>query len=568
MNYRDKYNAWLNFKDLDPGLREELETIKDNDEEIKMRFASDLEFGTGGIRGIMGAGTNNMNIYTVRRATAGLARFLLDSGTPGKGVVIAFDSRHNSQSFAKETALTLAACGVKTYLFRSLRPTPLLSFAVRFLSCAAGVMVTASHNPKEYNGYKVYGDDGGQVIFEAADAIMKNMEAIGHFDVKPMNEDKAAEAGLLVYVGKEVDEAFYNAILEQSIDKDCIAKANLKVIYTPYHGAGNIPVREVLKRRGLDLIVVPEQEKPDGDFPTVKSPNPENPEGFALAIELAKKENSDLIIGTDPDSDRVGVIIRNDKGEYVPLTGNQTGALLTEYMLGAKEKSGTLPENAVVIKTIVTNEIIRRITDFYGVELVDVLTGFKYIAEKIREYEKTNEKTFVLGFEESYGYLPGSYVRDKDAVCASMLIIEMASSYALRRMTLFDGLKELTEKYGNFGEYGESLYFRGVDAIDKIQNLMERLRTNPPQEISGSRVVSYIDVKAGKEYSIVDGTEKAIDLPKSDVLRFVTEDKTFIAFRPSGTEPKFKIYAGFIMDEHEKKIEALKKSIKELLGGD
>lgn len=567
MDYNKVFNTWLNFKDLDLSLRAELESIKDNEEEKIMRFSKDLEFGTGGLRGIMGAGSNNMNIYTVRRATAGLAKYLVDSGKSDKCVAIAYDSRNNSALFAKDTALVLAKHGVKAYLFDALRPTPELSFAVRKLKCAAGVVITASHNPKEYNGYKAYGEDGAQVINEAADAITKNMESIDPFSVLPMDEHEAMEKGLLIYISKEVDEAYYEVILAHSINKYYIKRANLKIIYTPFHGAGNIPVREIIKRCGNNLLVVPEQEMPDGNFPTVASPNPENFEGFALAIEKARQENANLIIGTDPDSDRVGVVIKNDDGEYIPLTGNQTGALLTEYMLSEMKKNGTLPKNAVVIKTVVTNEITRKITENYGVELIDVLTGFKFIAEKIREYENTKEKTYILGFEESYGYLPGTYVRDKDAVCASMLIIEMACRYALEGMTLYNGLNELYKKYGRFGEYGESRYFRGIDGMEKISKIMQSLRSNPPHSIAGSPVVSYKDIECGIEYDLKEGTEKPLELPKSNVLRYVTEDNTFLAFRPSGTEPKFKIYAGFFSDKHEEKTTAIKKTIEELIGG-
>lgn len=566
MNYIDKYNSWLEFADSE--IKKELEDIKGNDNEIKERFALELEFGTGGLRGIMGAGTNRMNIYTVRRATCGLAKYIKKTGAQDKGVAIAYDSRHNSQLFALEAAKVLAREGVKAYLFDALRPTPELSFAVRHLSCAAGIVVTASHNPKEYNGYKVYGEDGGQVVFEAADAITEYISTLNIFkDVDAMDEQEAIDKGLLTYIGAEVDEAFYAAVLNEAINPECAAKSDLKIVYTPFHGAGNIPVREILRRIGIkNVIVVPEQELPDGDFPTVKSPNPENPEGFALAIELAKKENCSLIIGTDPDADRTGIIVRNTSGEYIALTGNQTGALIVEYVLSQRKEKGTLPQNAVVIKTIVTNEIINRITEFYAVELVDVLTGFKYIAEKIKEYEQTGEKAYVFGFEESYGYLPGTYVRDKDAVGASMLIASMAAWYGARGMSLYDGLCEIYEKYGHYGEWTDNIYFEGIDGMEKINAIMERLRENAPKEIGGSAVTAYMDVQKGFRYDALKNERVQIDLPESNVLRYETEDGSFIAFRPSGTEPKFKVYAGFVSENHEDKKKKIEADIRKLIG--
>lgn len=567
MTYTEKLEKWIKSDKLDEKSRAELLAIRGNEDEMKMRMERDMEFGTGGLRGIMRAGSNGMNVYTVRHASCALAKYLSDNKLSG-GVAIAFDSRNNSALFAIEAAKTLAFYGIKTYIFDSLRPTPELSFAVRFLKCSAGIVVTASHNPKEYNGYKVYGDDGAQVVFEAADAIMKNMNETDILeDVHTADEKEAREKGLINTIGAEVDEAFYKAVASVAINPEVIKKANLSFVYTPFHGAGNIPVREVLRRAGVQNIeVVKEQEMPDGNFPTVKSPNPENPEGFALAIKLAKEKNIDLIIGTDPDSDRVGLIVRDKDGNYVPLTGNQTGALLVNYVLSQKKETGTLPQNAAVIKTIVTNEISDKICAHYGADVFNVLTGFKFIAEKIKEFEKSGSHTYVFGFEESYGYLPGTYVRDKDAVGASLLIAEMASYYKLRGMSVYDGLCELFEKFGHFGEWVDNIYFEGVDGMERIAAIMNKLRENAPDIVGGSRVVRYSDVLKGVTYNIQNKTEEKLSLPSSNVLRFVTEDGTFIAFRPSGTEPKFKIYTGFVCDDHETKKEALKKDIYALIG--
>ena len=567
MTYTEKFEKWIKSDKLDEKSRAELFAIRGNEDEMKMRMERDMEFGTGGLRGIMRAGSNGMNVYTVRHASCALAKYLNDNKLSG-GVAIAFDSRNNSALFAIEAAKTLAFYGIKTYIFDSLRPTPELSFAVRFLKCSAGIVVTASHNPKEYNGYKVYGDDGAQVVFEAADAIMKNMNETDILeDVHTADEKEAREKGLINTIGAEVDEAFYKAVASVAINPEVIKKANLSFVYTPFHGAGNIPVREVLRRAGVQNIeVVKEQEMPDGNFPTVKSPNPENPEGFALAIKLAKEKNIDLIIGTDPDSDRVGLIVRDKDGNYVPLTGNQTGALLVNYVLSQKKETGTLPQNAAVIKTIVTNEISDKICAHYGADVFNVLTGFKFIAEKIKEFEESGSHTYVVGFEESYGYLPGTYVRDKDAVGASLLIAEMASYYKLRGMSVYDGLCELFEKFGHFGEWVDNIYFEGVDGMERIAAIMNKLRENAPDIVGGSRVVRYSDVLKGVTYNIQNKTEEKLSLPSSNVLRFVTEDGTFIAFRPSGTEPKFKIYTGFVCDDHETKKEALKKDIYALIG--
>ena len=565
MDYREKYNKWLAYEGLEESLKKDLLSIE-SEEDIKMRFEKDLEFGTGGLRGIMGAGTNNMNVYTVRLASRALADYLNENKLVG-GVAIAFDCRNNSALFAMETAKVLAAEGIKVYIYKTLRPTPQLSFTVRHLSCSAGVVITASHNTKEYNGYKVYGSDGAQVVFEVADAIKKNMSRLDIFsDVSVMEEAEAVGAGLINYIGDEVDREFEKGALALSINPEIIKKAGLKLVYSPFNGAGNIPVRRVLKEAGLQSVfVVPEQENPDGNFPTLKSPNPENFEGFAFSIELAKEKGADLIIATDPDSDRVGVAVKKDDGSFINLTGNQTGALLAEYILSQRKEMGTLSENGYIIKTVVTNEIANKIAAFYGAECFDVLTGFKFIADKIKEHEDKGDKEYIFGFEESYGYLCGDYVRDKDAVSASLLIAEMASSYKMRGMTLYDGLTELYQKYGKFGEWVDNIYFKGADGMAKMSAVMESIRENLPKEIGGSRVVTFTDILKNKKINMLTGEETSANQPSSNVLRFETEDGSFVAFRPSGTEPKFKIYSGFFADDLNEKAEKIKNDIKKIM---
>lgn len=567
MNYKEKYNQWMKFEGLEEDLKKDLLSLKSEDD-IKMRFEKDLEFGTGGLRGIMGAGTNNMNVYTVRLASRALADYLNENSLCG-GVAIAFDCRNNSRLFALETAKVLAAEGIKVYIYDTLRPTPQLSFTVRHLSCSAGVVITASHNPKEYNGYKVYGSDGAQVVFEVADAIKQNMSKIDIFNgVSVMDEKEAVEKGLINFIGEEVDREFEKGALALSINPELIKKAGLKLVYSPFNGAGNIPVRRVLKAAGLENVyVVAKQENPDGNFPTLKSPNPENFDGFALSIELAKEKGADLIIATDPDSDRVGVAVKKGDGEFVNLTGNQTGALLTEYILSQRKEMGTLPQNGYIVKTVVTNEIANKIAAFYGVECFDVLTGFKFIADKIKEHEDKGDKEYIFGFEESYGYLCGDYVRDKDAVSAALLISEMASSYKMRGMSLYDGLLELFEKYGKFGEWVDNIYFEGADGMEKMQAVMESIRQNLPKTLGGSTVVTFTDILKNKKINMLTGEETTANQPSSNVLRFTTEDGSFVAFRPSGTEPKFKIYSGFFSDNLKEKAAAIKNDIEKIMKG-
>ena len=571
MTYTEKFEKWIKSDKLDEKSRAELLAIRGNEDEMKMRMERDMEFGTGGLRGIMRAGSNGMNVYTVRHASCALAKYLNDNKLSG-GVAIAFDSRNNSALFAIEAAKTLAFYGIKTYIFDSLRPTPELSFAVRFLKCSAGIVVTASHNPKEYNGYKVYGDDGAQVVFEAADAIMKNMNETDILeDVHTADEKEAREKGLINTLGDEVDEAFYKAVASVAINPEVIKKANLSFVYTPFHGAGNIPVREVLRRAGVQNIeVVKEQEMPDGNFPTVKSPNPENPEGFALAIKLAKEKNIDLIIGTDPDSDRVGLIVRDKDGNYVPLTGNQTGALLVNYVLSQKKETGTLPQNAAVIKTIVTNEISDKICAHYGADVFNVLTGFKFIAEKIKEFEESGSHTYVFGFEESYGYLVGTHARDKDGVVATMLIAEMAAYYKTKGMSLYETLQDIYKKYGYYSERTVSFTMPGKDGMEKMAALLDGLRKNPPTKAAGMDIITYTDYEAQLVKDTKGNISAIKDLPKSDVLKYnLSDEKTYFIIRPSGTEPKIKLYMGTFADSFEAAehiIDKLQDSCKEQFG--
>ena len=538
MNYENEYKRWLESDKLTVSEKNYLKEL--SREETEDSFYRDLEFGTGGLRGVMGLGTNRMNIYTVRRATQGLASEILDCGADfaEKGVVIAHDSRNNSREFALEAANVLCANGIKTYLFDSLRPTPELSFAVRYLGCARGIVITASHNPKEYNGYKVYGVDGGQIPPQTADKIIKYIDNTDIFDGV-----KLCENPKINIIGEEVDSAYINAVKEQSLGTKI--PEDFKVVYTPLHGSGNIPVRRILAETGVkNVFTVPEQEKPDGDFPTVKSPNPENSEAFDIAIEYAKKQNADLVFGTDPDSDRIGVVVKTSDGEYKVLNGNQTGCLLLEYILRKEKENGTLPENGAVVKTIVTSELVRRIADDYGIITLDVLTGFKFIGEKIKEFEKSGKHSFVFGLEESFGYLKGTYARDKDAVVAAMLICEAAADYKQRGMTLYDGLMGLYEKYGFCAQKLETLTLSGIDGSEKIQEMMHKFRN----ESMPFEVTQKLDYKDG-----LNG------LPKSDVLKFILPNGWF-AVRPSGTEPKIKFYFE-VFENNGKKADAELKSL-------
>lgn len=516
MQYACDYDKWLDKAD-----NETKQKIKDMPEKEKIdAFRCRLEFGTGGLRGIMGVGTNRMNKYTVRQATQGLANEILEKGNENKGVVIAFDSRNNSKTFADECVSVLCANGIKVYIFNSLRPTPELSFAVRYLGCARGIVITASHNPKEYNGYKVYGEDGGQIPPQVADSIIRYINNTDFFD-----DVKLTDNSNPIIIGKEIDDAYINSIKKESMG--VAIPPDFKVVYTPLHGSGNLPVRRILSQIGADVFTVPEQEKPDGDFPTVKSPNPENSEAFDIAVKYAKIQNADLVLGTDPDSDRLGVVARKANGEYVALNGNQTGCLLCEFILRKSFEKGTLPKNGTVIKTIVTTEMIRAIAHDYSVETLDVLTGFKYIGERIKCFESTgNIEKFVFGLEESYGYLKGTYARDKDAVVAAMLICEVAAECKNNGITLYDKLQEIYKKYGYYTEKLQTIVLEENNG--EMQRIMKKFRnTKLPIDI-----IKTVDYSNG-----IDG------LPKSNVLKFYTT-KGWLAIRPSGTEPKIKLYYG------------------------
>ena len=571
MTYMEKYREWCAQDSLDADLKEELFSIRDDDNAIRERFMNDLEFGTAGLRGIIGAGTGRMNRYTVCRATQGIAEYIKAIGEAEKGVAIAYDCRHKSAFFAMEAAKVLCANGIKAYLFDELRPTPELSFAVRHLGCAAGINITASHNPKEYNGYKAYGPDGGQIANAFADTVIESINSIGYFDgVLNMEEQEAKEKGLLTVIGKEVDEVFLQNVFAQRIDPDAIeAGKDLKIIYTPFHGAGNKSVRKILSMCGFtNVAVVKEQEAPDGDFPTVASPNPENKEGFAIAIQMAKENDVDLIIGTDPDSDRVGVVVKNG-ADYEVLTGNQTGALLGDYILSQRRRKGTMPHDPFLVKTVVTGEMIRAIAKEYDVEVVETLTGFKFIAEKIKEYDDTDQKRYVFGFEESYGYLVGTYARDKDAVVATMLIAEMAAYYSQKGMNLYEALEALYQKYGYYTESVKNIYRTGVDGIAEIKAMMETVRGNIPTEVNGLPVPAYRDYAKDKRVELATGKESALGLPKSNVLYFEFGNGTFAALRPSGTEPKFKLYFsayGKTRAESEATLRKIEEYFEEIFG--
>lgn len=540
MGYKESYNKWIESEALTKADKGELAALAGNEKEIEERFYRELEFGTAGMRGIIGVGTNRINIYNVRQASQGVAKYVLDEGekAAAAGVLIGYDTRNFSRVFAEETARVLCANGIKAYLFPIVHSVPEVSFGIRELGCAAGVMITASHNPKEYNGYKVYGPDGGQLPPEAAQTVIDAIADCDVFDgVKLISLDEAKSAGLLEYVGDDIDEKFITTVMKQQINPDAVYEVadTMKLIYTPFHGTGSRPIKEVLKRIGFkNVLVVAEQDTEDGNFPTVKSPNPENKEGFTIAIDMAKKNDVDLIIGTDPDCDRVGIVVRDAEGEYRTLTGNQTGALLVEYILRAKSENGTLPANGVVIKTIVTTELAAAIAKAYNIEIMNVLTGFKYIGEKMTEFAETGSHTYLIGFEESYGYLVGTHARDKDGVVATMLIAEMAAYYKTKGMSPYEALQNIYKKYGYFAERTVSFTMPGKDGMEKMAALLAGLRANPVKSAAGLDVVGITDYKN-------DDT----GLPKSDVLSYKLSDgKSYFIIRPSGTEPKIKLYLG------------------------
>lgn len=570
MDFRQGYNRWLNEEKVDEALKNELQTIE-NEKEIEDRFYKNLEFGTGGLRGKIAAGSNRMNVYTIGKATQGLATYLLKHKAE-PSVAIAYDSRNMSKEFADQAASVLAANGVKVFLYPSLRPTPMLSFTVRHLEADAGIVITASHNPKEYNGYKVYGNDGGQITDEAAKEILSYIDAADIFeDVKVMALEKAEKEGKLEYITEEVDKAYYHQVETLCIRKDLIKEkaSELKIIYTPIHGSGNIPVRTMLNKLGFtNVAVVKEQELPDGNFPTAPYPNPEDKRVFELAIEMAKETAPDLIFGTDPDCDRIGVVVKESADSYKVLTGNQVGILLSDYILNARKEMGILSGQDTIVKTIVTSDMVKPIAMHYGTQVMDVLTGFKYIGEKIKEFLETGANNFVFGYEESYGYLSGDFVRDKDAVIASVLIAEMALYYRTQGKNLYEALEDLFKQYGYYREDLVSIQMEGKDGQEKIQAIISNLRENAPKEVGGIRVVRVEDYKLSKAYNVLEGTEEAIFLPTSNVMKFILEDGSWFVVRPSGTEPKMKIYVSIIgQDEKDatNKVENFKKQVLELV---
>ncbi|ASW42639.1 phospho-sugar mutase [Clostridium isatidis] len=570
MLYREKYEEWLNSEIIDNDIKDELRNIKE-EKEIEDRFYKDLEFGTGGLRGVIGAGSNRMNIYTVSKATQGFANYL-NNNFKNPSVAIAYDSRNMSKEFSKAAALTLAANNIKVYLYESLRPTPMLSFAVRHLNCNGGIVVTASHNPKEYNGYKVYDEFGGQVTDEKANLIINEVNKVTDFSlIKTISEEKALDNNLLVYIGEDVDKAYIDAVKSLTIRKKLVEEnaRDLKVIYSPIHGSGNMPVRRVLKELGYENVqVVKEQELPDGNFPTAPYPNPEDPKVFKLALEMAKESNPDLIFATDPDADRIGVVVKDNEGEFRVLTGNQTGLLLCEYILKSLKEENKLPKDGFVIKTIVTTDGVKGIAKEYGVEVEEVLTGFKYIGERIREYKENKNKTYIFGFEESYGYLAGDFVRDKDAVIAATLIAEMTLYYKEQGKSLYDALIDLYDKYGYFKETLVSFELKGKEGSEKIANCIDSFRKNNLETLDALKVVTKNDYKLSVELDVLRGEKKEINLPKSNVLKFILENGAWFVIRPSGTEPKMKAYIAAIgkdLNDADESLERLKTEVVSLI---
>lgn len=549
MDYKEVYNQWIENPYFDEATKEELKAIKDDENEIKERFYMDLEFGTAGLRGIIGAGTNRMNIYVVRRATQGLSNYIAKVGKQSQGVAIAYDSRHMSPEFAQEAALCLAANGIKAYIFESLRPTPELSFAVRYLGCAAGINITASHNPPEYNGYKVYWEDGAQITPPHDSGIMAEVKSISDWNtVKTMDKAEAERTGLFEVIGQAIDDAYIAELKKQVIHMDAIEKEgkNLKIVYSPLHGTGNIPARRILKELGFENVyVVKEQELPDGAFPTVSYPNPEAAEAFELGLKLAKEIDADLVLATDPDADRLGVRVKDKNGEYHDLTGNMSGCLLANYEISQRKAvNGNLPEDGALIKTIVTSNLADAIAKGYGVNLIEVLTGFKFIGQQILGFEKSGKGTYLFGFEESYGCLIGTYARDKDAIVATMALCEAAAYYKTQGKTLWDAMIDMYEQFGYYKDDIQSVTLKGIEGLQKIQEIMDTLRQNPPAEFAGHKVVSARDYKKDTITDLATGEVKPTGLPNSNVLYYDLTDDAWVCVRPSGTEPKVKFYYG------------------------
>lgn len=573
MDYKESYEKWCSMPYFDERTKEELRGIENDEKEIKERFYTELEFGTAGLRGIIGAGTNRMNVYTVRKATQGLANYINNKGFAGKGVAIAYDSRRMSPEFADESALCLAANGIKAYVFETLRPTPELSFAVRELGCIAGINITASHNPPEYNGYKVYWEDGAQITPPHDGGIMDEVKAVTDYNtLKTMELDAAKAAGLYITIGSVIDDKYMEELKKQVIHWDAIKEAgkDLKIVYTPLHGTGNIPARRVLKEIGFDQVyVVPEQELPDGEFPTVSYPNPEAEEAFTLALKLAKEKGADLVLATDPDADRLGVyVLDNKSGNYITLTGNMSGCLLADYEIGQrKERDGKLPADGALIKTIVTSNMADAIAKHYDIRLIEVLTGFKFIGQQILGFEQSGKGEYLFGFEESYGCLIGTHARDKDAIVATMALCEAAAYYKTKGMTLWDAMVSIYEKYGYYKDGVKSIGLSGIEGLAKIQTIMSTLRENTPAKIGDYTVLSARDYKEDTIKNLETGEIKATGLPSSNVLYYDLSDNAWVCVRPSGTEPKIKFYFGIVgnsLSDADAKAEQIAEALAKL----
>lgn len=570
-NYFEKYNEWLNDDCFDNETKKELDSIRDNEEEIKDRFYKELEFGTAGLRGVIGAGTNRMNKYTVGRATQGLANFINKMKIKNPSVVISYDSRHMSKEFSEIAALVLNANGIKVNLFDNLRPVPELSFSVRYLHATAGIMITASHNPPEYNGYKVYWSDGAQIVPPIDKGIIDEVLSIEDFSlIKTLNKNEAIEAGLLNYVGEEIDDAFINALKSSCLNPEIIKKEakNVKIVYTPLHGAGNLPVQRILKELGFENVyVVPEQEKPDGDFPTVSYPNPEDPKAFELALKLAKEVDADVVLATDPDADRLGVFSKMSNGEYVSYTGNMSALLICEYELSQKKEKGILPNNGAIITTVVSSELTKAIAENYAAKVFETLTGFKWIGEKIRKFEEENSYKYLFGFEESYGCLIAPHARDKDGISAVMALCEATAFYKNKGWSLWEQMIKIYEKYGYYREGQVSIVLKGADGAEEIKNKMAKMRSNPPTELAGLNV---LEVRDYQEHVIkkADGEVSETDLPTSNVLYYELSNNSWCCVRPSGTEPKIKFYMGVkgsTMKDAENQLAVLSEAMKKFV---
>lgn len=570
MNYNDEYKRWLESNYIDKDTKEELLKIKDNKKDIEDRFYKNLEFGTAGLRGVIGAGTNRMNKYTVSKATQGLANYIIKNKGQNKGVAIAYDSRHMSKEFSEITANCLNANGIKTYVFEGLRPVPELSYTVRKLGCIAGVMITASHNPAKYNGYKVYWDDGAQIIPPHDKGIIEEVNKIEKYEeVKTINKGEAIKNGLYNTIGKEIDDCYIKELKKLCLNPDIIKKQkDLKIVYTPLHGTGKNPVQRILKEIGFENVyTVSTQEEPDGDFPTIDYPNPEDKNAFKLALELAKEKNADIVLATDPDADRLGVYAKDSKtGEYIPFTGNMSGMLIAEYILSQRKEKKILNDNGALITTIVSTDLAKAIAEEYNIKLFEVLTGFKYIGEKIRQFEENKNYVYEFGFEESYGCLIGTYARDKDAIAAVMILCEAAAYYKNIGLTLWDQMINIYEKYGYYKEDTISLTLEGADGAEQIKDILNNLRTNPLQKIWKYRVLEFRDYKEEKIINMITKDEKKTQLPNSNVLYYELENNCWCCVRPSGTEPKIKFYIGVKENSEEEADNAIEKIKKELLG--